>query len=63
MGKDRKNVIKREYYFTPDAFPENYRAVVGLSKDADLNNIENLRVGVTSYENFYSNEELKIMEQ
>ena len=36
--------------------------MVGLPRDADLNNIENLRVGVTTYENFYSNEEMKEME-
>jgi len=28
----------------------------------DLSQIENLRVGVTTYENFYSHEELKNME-
>lgn len=58
----RKNVIKREFFFNPDNIPENYRQVVGLPKDADLNNIENLRVGVTTYENFYSNKEMKNME-
>ena len=59
LGPNRRQVIKREFFFTPDTLPENYRSVVGLSKDVDLNNIENLRVGVTTYENFYSNEELK----
>ncbi len=33
-----------------------------MPKDKDINNIDNLRVGVTTYENFYSNEELKNME-
>lgn len=28
-----------------------------------MNDVENLRVGVTSYENFYTNEELKNMEK
>lgn len=37
--------------------------MVGLKKDTDLNNIENLRVGVTTYENFYKNEEMKEMER
>jgi hypothetical protein len=36
---------------------------VGLGKDVDLSNIDNLRVGVTTYENFYSHEELKNMEK
>lgn len=63
LGPGRENVIKREYYFTPETVPENYRQVVGLPKDYDVTNIENLRVGVTSYFNFYSNEELKNMEK
>jgi hypothetical protein len=37
--------------------------VVGLSRETDLNDIENLRVGVTTYEDFYSNEEMKNMER
>ena len=35
---------------------------MGLPKTYDLSKQENLRVGVTCYENFYSNEELKDME-
>ena len=58
----RKNVIKREFYFNPENLPENFKQVVGLSKTAEINDIENLRVGITTYENFYSNEELKNME-
>jgi hypothetical protein len=62
MGKGRENVIKREFYFNPGNVPENYRSVVGLSKDADMEDVENFRVGVTTYENFYTDEELKNME-
>lgn len=62
MGVGRKDVIKREYYFTPSTVPENYREVVGLPKAASLDNFEDLRVGVTTYENFYSNEEMKNIE-
>lgn len=58
----RKDVIKREYYFTPSTVPENYREVVGLPKAKSLTNFEDLRVGVTTYENFYSNEEMKNIE-
>lgn len=36
--------------------------VVGLSKDEEVKDREQLRVGVTTYENFYSHEELKTME-
>jgi hypothetical protein len=28
-----------------------------------MTNVENLRVGITTYENFYSNEEMKNMER
>jgi hypothetical protein len=62
LGTNRENVIKKEFYFTPECIPENYRQVIGLPKDTDMKNVENLRVGVTTYENFYSNEEMKNME-
>jgi hypothetical protein len=63
MGKGHENVIKREYFFTKDTLPENYLQVVGLPKDTDLNNPENLRVGVTTYENFYSDNDMRHMEK
>lgn len=63
LGKGRENVIKREYFFTPETVPENYRSVVGLPKDQDLSNIDNLRVGATTYENFYTHEEMLNMEK
>lgn len=62
-GKGRENILMKEYFFTPECVPDNYRQVVGLPKDADMTNIENMRVGITTYENFYSNEELKNMER
>lgn len=37
--------------------------MVGFSKDELLNDVEKIRVGVTTYENFYSHEEMKLMEQ
>lgn len=57
MGKGRENVIKREYYFDPsfeNSFPDNFKKVLGLHPNTDMNNIENLKIGVTSYENFWS---------
>lgn len=54
LGKGRENVLKRELFFNPDNVPDNYRSVVGLSKDVDMLDVENLRVGITTYENFYS---------
>ena len=62
MGAGRANVIKKEFYFTQETAPSNFGQVVGLPKGTDLNDIENLRVGVTTYENFYSNEDMKEME-
>ena len=62
LGEGRENVIKREYYFSKESLPQNYLSVVGLPKNADLDNMENLRVGITTYENFYSHADLRHME-
>jgi len=35
---------------------------VGIPKDEVITNVERFRVGVTSYENFYTHEEMKNME-
>ena len=63
LGKGRENVIKKEFFFRPNELPENYRQVVGLPKDADVSDIETLRVGITTYENFYQNGDMKDMEE
>ncbi len=42
--------------------PENYRQVVGLPRDKPITDVQQLRVGITTYENFYTNEEMKTME-
>ena len=52
-----------EYFFHPDKLPENYLDVVKLPKDADMSNYENFRVGITSYFDFYSHEEMTDMER
>ena len=62
LGKGRENVVKREYFFTPDCVPENYKQVVGLPKDEVITDVEKLRVGVTTYEKFYTNDEMINME-
>jgi len=36
---------------------------VGLKKGTDLSDFENLRVGAHTFENFYTNEEMKEMEK
>jgi len=63
LGKGRENVMKREYFFTPDCVPENYKQVVGLPREELINDVERLRVGVTTYSNFYTNDEMKNMER
>lgn len=63
LGKNRGRVLRKDYYFKPESVPGNYLQVVGLQKETDLKNLENLRVGVHTYENFYSNEEMLEMER
>lgn len=60
---ERKAVIKREFFFSPDNIPDNFSSVVGLPKNTDMTNFENLKVGITTYENFYTNKEMKNMER
>lgn len=62
LGKGRENSLKKEYFFNLDSIPDNYRAVVGIPKDELIDDVERLRVGVTTYESFYSNEEMNHME-
>jgi len=66
MGEGREKVLKKEYYFDPDiqnGIPENFKQVRGLKGDADMKDINNLKVGVTCFENFYSAAEMNEMEQ
>ena len=61
----RKGVIKKEYHFDPDindAYPENFKQVLGYGQDTDMKDVNNLKVGVTCYENFFSPEELNSIE-
>ena len=61
----RRQVIKREFYFDPDNLPENYSLFIDettealFKKDpAQRKNPYNYPVGATSFDNFFSNEEL-----
>lgn len=65
LGKGRENVIKKEYYFDPSVeggFPQNYKQTMGYDSKTDMKDINNLKVGVTCYENFFSHEEMDEME-
>jgi uncharacterized SAM-binding protein YcdF (DUF218 family) len=57
LGLKRKQVIKKEYFFNPNKVPANYKSVLGIPEDKVLQELQ--RVGVTTYENFYSQAELK----
>ena len=64
-GPGREKVVKKEYYFNPDyhqTFPENFKQVRGLDSDADMTDINNLKIGVTCYENFFSQVQLNDIE-
>ena len=66
MGKNRPEVLKKEYYFDPDienGYPENFKQVLGLPSHTDMSLIENLKIGVTCYENFFTREELNNIEK
>lgn len=66
LGEERKNVTKKQYYFDPaieNGFPENFKQVLSLPKDADMKNIENLKIGITCYENFFTPQEMEDMEK
>lgn len=51
----RPNVLKTEYFFHPKAKPQNFKCFEKEFPD--------LRVGVTSYTNFFTHEELKLLEE
>ena len=51
----RPNVLKTEYYFHPKGKPQNFKSFEAEFPD--------LRVGVTSYTNFFSHEELVKLEE
>ena len=65
LGPGREKVIKKEYYFDPSiegGFPPNFKHTLGFNNSTDMKDINNLKVGVTCYENFYSHEEMNAME-
>jgi hypothetical protein len=65
LGDGRPDVIRKEYYFDPEienGYPENFKTVRQLPRNADMKDIENLKIGITCYENFYSPKEMDEME-
>ena len=63
MGPGRRKVLKKQYYFRTNNYPENYRQGAGLSKNFEINESSKLRVGVTCFENYFTNEEMIEMEK
>ena len=64
LGPGREKVIKKRWYFDPNVqYPANLKEVLGLPKDADMTKKENLYAGATSYENFFTHQEMDEMEK
>lgn len=63
-GPGRSNVIKKQYHFDPmtGGYPNNFKQVLGLKAGTDMKDRENLKIGVTCYENFFSPQELDDLE-
>ena len=66
----RRKVIKREFYFDPGNLPENYSLFIDKVTEKHFrNNPEerknplNYPVGITTYDNFYSHDELREIEK
>jgi len=61
----KPDIIKRDFYFDPSidgGYPDNFKSVVGLDKNANMKDINNLKVGVSGYIGVFSNEEMNEME-
>ena len=66
MGPGRENVVKKEYIFDPNipqGYPSNFQQVTGLDQNSDMKDKNNLKIGVTCYENFFTDQELNEIEK
>jgi hypothetical protein len=66
LGPDRENVIKKTYYFDPNVVPSNYDRYLDkeLIRDkSKLKEATSYPVGCTTYENFFTHEEMFQMER
>jgi hypothetical protein len=67
LGPGRENVIRKRFYFDPDILPDNYGRYLDAEKikeDPELaKDYKMYPVGATTYENFFSNEEMVKMER
>lgn len=66
LGPGREKVVKKTYFFDPaikGGYPLNYKHTLGLNEKTDMSDLENLKVGVTCFENFFTHEEMNAMEQ
>ena len=65
-GAGRENVVRKEFFFDPElekAYPDNFVKSMGYGANTDMSKMENLRVGVVTYENFFTNEEMCELEK
>lgn len=64
------NAVKKEFFFSPDNLPDNYSEFISpetqaliRKKPEEARNPFNYPVGIVSYENFYTHEELLEIER
>ena len=64
LGPGRENVVKKVFYFDPEALPDNYDKYIDQEKkDPEIvSRYESYPVGCTAYENFFTHEEMTKME-
>ncbi len=67
LGPGRENVLKKSFYFDPEVYPDNYDNYLdsdAIKKDPKLmKDYKSFPVGTTTYENFFSHEEMLKMER
>ena len=67
MGPGRENVIRKRFYFDPEVLPDNYGRYLDeekLKENPDLiKDFKMYPVGATSYENFFTHDEMLKMER
>jgi hypothetical protein len=57
LGPGRENVIKKTFYFDPDVVPSNFDKY--LDPAIDKNDYRSYPVGCTTFENFFTHDEMK----
>ena len=61
FGPGRENVTKIEYFFKKDNLPDNYN--IFIEDNVNNKGIESFRTGVTCFMNFFTQDELNLIEK